>query len=195
MCGLTTSSLAASDFHAGQYPAIDRLLARKQAITKLHELGASATFNPRMDNILQPKAPAHRVEPSTSDGLQLFQSQQLSSQQCDTSSVWSPSHDVYALEQPTSCQVALPSADVSELAQGQYLCFKARRQERQAAAIHIQKHIRGLLARRLCTQLRCIDSHRKLIQHRMLSNCMQAWRGIASSQSRFRWASCSKPVT
>ena len=98
----------------------------------------------------------------------------------------SPAQDVYALVQPASSQDALPSADVSELAQGQYLCFKAWRQRRRAAAVHIQKHTRGLLARRMCTQLRCLDSHRKLTQHRMLNNVMQVWRGIASSQSRFR---------
>lgn len=147
-----------------------------------------------MDKVFQPKAPGHKTELSTSAGLQLVQSQQLCSQ-CDTSNIPSLAHDVYALVQPASCQDALHSADVSELAQHQYLCFKAWRQQRQAAAVHIQKHARGLLARRWCIQLRCLDSHRMLVQHRMLSNCMQAWRGVAFSQSRFRWASCGKAVT
>lgn len=186
-----------SEFYTGQYPAIDKLLARKQAISKLHGLGAvGATISPGLkpeDKILHPKAPTQVSCFSASTRLQLHKSQQLFSEQCGTSGRPGSRHDVYALVQPESCQDALPRAecDVSELAQGQYMCFKAWRQQRQAAAVQIQKHARGLLARQLCIQLRCLNSHKKHVQHRMLNNCIQAWRSVVFIQSRFRYASLS----
>lgn len=178
-----------SEFHTGQYPAIDKLLARKQAISRLRGLGASATISPGLkpeNKTLHPKAPTQVSHLPASTRLQLHDSQQLFREQCGTSDRPASRHDVCAIAQPANSQDALPSADISELAQGQYLCFKAWRQQRQAAAVQIQKHARGLLARQVCKQLRCLNSHKKRVQHRMLKNCIQAWRGFVSIQSRFR---------
>ena len=188
------SNLVADCHVAGQYPAIDRLLARKQAINKLHGPRGSVTTSPRHNaevNSLQTKALSQRPDlpasSSPSSGFQLRTAQQLFSQQRSTTDMPSVLPDISGSAQPASRQLgASRSASVSDFAQGQYLCFKAWRQQRHAAAVLIQKHARGLLARRFCVQLRCLDRHRSLIQHRMLSNCIHWWRDFASMQSRFR---------
>lgn len=174
---------------AGQYPAIDRVLARQQAISKVRGLSdsASITSGPKPDECLQAQAASKPPGPAAAPGLQLPKLQHLTTVHRNTKDGPSLMHNLPGTARPVCSRLDDScGADASESAHDQYLCFKAWRQERHNAAVIIQKHARGLLARCLCVQTRRLDSHRKLIQHRMLSSCIQCWRCSTCASRRFR---------
>lgn len=173
---------------AGQYPAIDRVLARKQAISKLHRLRDTIIpLRPQIEEGLEANVATQTPGSTAALDLNFPQSQQLVFVHYSTCDVPSPMHSLSGTAQPAPAHLdASHSADASHFAHEQYLCFKAWRQERSNAAVIIQKHARGLLARRLCVQTRCLVSHKKLTQRRTLSSCIQWWRCFACTSSRFR---------
>ena len=79
-----------------------------------------------------------------------------------------------------------PSSCASDAAQKQYTYFKFSRQQRHAAAVTIQRHVRGLLARALVQQLQKLRLHAKQRQQHMLSLAMLSWREHAAMRCALR---------
>ena len=169
---------------AGQFPAIDRLLARKQAISKLQRLRDPASATCCVPDcsalaVARTSCPqVSRSDPSTA----------LQPSNVQLPAVTIASHsDVSCTTQQIAGQLHRPhKVDPSEVAHYQYLSFKSRRQQCHDAAVMIQRHTRGFLACLLFRQVRCLDNHRKRMQRQKLTSCMHAWRGFTDSQRHFR---------
>ena len=173
----------------GKYPAIDRLLARKQAIRNLQSLRtvhAAATVRDSDD-------PCEAVEPHT-QSIDAYSPQNApfteASQPADGASPCFPDSPFPTSQQTLQNQqrsmYQSEQCNPSELAHSQYTHIKLWRQRRHNAAVTIQKHVRSLLAKQLAVQLCLLCKHARQKQQRMLSACLRAWRGYVCSLASFR---------
>ena len=199
----TEKQLSHFSHFVGQYPAIDRLLARKQAINKLHGLRgnvSAATLHPSSSSHQQAVLYQAFHQQHGSDVTQNTQQagfHQLSklhnsmSRHADVLAQGNSGWTQHACSQ----QAITKDAAVSDLAHHQYSCFRIWRQQRYSAAVTVQRHVRGLLARRLSLQMRYLNKHHEGVRQRMLSSCLHMWRCYASSRSLFRYTSRSCPIS
>lgn len=180
-----------SGLQAGRYPAIDRLLARKQAISKLrslkkvsgsqsHNSDAHDTFDACCHARQLPAALAFAAtavaEPSETSDSAIYCARSAGSE-----------HTTEVVQQLGCSQFSRSKQHIaSELAHRQYVLIKAWRQRRHDAAVTVQKYVRCVLAKQLVLQLRCIRKHTGQRQQRMLITCLQMWRRHVCSFTKFR---------
>ena len=178
--------------YTGRYPAIDRLLARKQAISKLRSLKKVSGSESHSSNAHdafdacchagQPPAALDFaatavVEPSESPDSAIY---------CATRSA-SSEHPTEVVQQLGCSHFSRSKQHIaSELAHRQYVHIKTWRQQRHDAAVTVQKYVRCVLAKQLVLQLRCIRKHTGQRQQRMLIICLQMWRRHVCSFTKFR---------
>ena len=172
----------------GRYPAIDRLLARKQAISKLRLL-KDVSGNPS-HGIDVCNACYHARQPLAADDFAATavaeSIQPPDSAICAARSA--SSKNITTLVQQLGCSHFSQSKQhiASEVAHRQYVHIKAWRQQRHDAAVTVQKYVRCFLAKQLVLQLRCIRKHAGQRQQRMLTTCLQMWRRHVCSVTSFR---------
>lgn len=75
---------------------------------------------------------------------------------------------------------------LSDAAHEQYTYFKVSRQQRLAAAVTLQRYIRGLLARLLVKRLQKLRVHAKRRQQHVLTVATELWRVHAVMRTLFR---------
>ena len=172
----------------GRYPAIDRLLARKQAISKLRLL-KDVSGNPS-HGIDVCNACYHARQPLAADAFAGAAVAELSeppdSAICSARSA--SSEHTTDIEQQSSCSHFSQSKQhiASELAHRQYVHIKAWRQQRHDAAVTVQKYVRRFLAKQLVLQLRRIRKHAGQRQQGILITCLKKWRRHVYSHTNFR---------
>lgn len=83
-----------------------------------------------------------------------------------------------------NCSQQPPNA--SDAAHQQYIQFKFTRQQRLAAAVTIQRHARGLLARMLVQQMQLLRQYTRQRQKHVLTMTLKSWHQHASMRSTFR---------
>lgn len=184
--------------HTGRYPAIDRLLARKQAISKLQclkrpPIGSAAST--AFDKSTQPH-----------DALSVPDPYHLASDKASTT------HPDLASAESLFSQVTCSSPDdeqqlicsqfghsgelgISDVAHSQYTQFRYWRQQRHDAAVTVQTYLRRFLAQQLILQLRQLRVHAQKRRRRTLMNCLHAWQKRACSQADFRYGCQIEGIT
>ncbi len=174
--------------YTGSYPAIDRLLARKQAISKLRTLKKVSGSPSHSSDVID--ACYHARQPLAADKVAAAAVAELSeppdSAICVARSA--SSTNIADLVQHLRCSHFSQSKQhiASEVAHRQYVHIKAWRQQRHDAAVTVQKYVRCFLAKQLVLQLRCIRKHTGQRQQRMLITCLQMWRRHVCSLTNFR---------
>ena len=172
---------------AGEYPAIDRLLARKQAVGRLQCLRhAPHSFSPLLSAAAEAATCSGSSRPMVASSLP-YESQAGSLQ------LTSPMNDICCKatlttqngKQQIGCR-QFGEPNISELAHSQYAHFRIWRQQRLDSAITIQKHWRRFLAQQRMAELRLLSKHAQLQDRRILVNSLHAWRGHVTSQAVFR---------
>ena len=75
---------------------------------------------------------------------------------------------------------------LSDAAHEQYTYFKVSRQQRLAAAVTLQRYVRGLLARLLVKRLQKLRVHAKRRQQHVLTVATELWHAHAVMRTLFR---------
>ena len=174
--------------YTGRYPAIDRLLARKQAISKLRSLkkvsGSPSHSSDAIDACYHARQPLAAYDFAATAVAE--SSEPPDSAICSARSA-SSEHTTDIVQQ-LGCSHFSQSKQhtASEVAHRQYVHIKAWRQQRHDAAVTVQKYVRCFLAKQLVLQLRCIRKLAGQRQQRMFIACLQMWRRHVCSLTNFR---------
>ncbi len=174
--------------YTGGYPAIDRLLARKQAISKLRSLkkvsGSQNHSNDAFDACYHARQPLAANDFAATAVAK--SSEPPDSAICSARSA-SSEHTADTVQQLGCSHFSQSNQHIaSEVAHRQYVHIKAWRQQRHDAAVTVQKHVRCFLAKQLVLQLRRIRMHAGRRQQRMLITCLQMWRQHVCSLTNLR---------
>ncbi|DBA86185.1 TPA: hypothetical protein ACH3X1_005694 [Trebouxia sp. C0004] len=174
--------------YTGRYPAIDRLLARKQAISNLRLLKKVSGSPSHSSDVFG--ACYHARQPLTADDLAataVAESSEPPDSAIFSARSASSEHTTDIVQQFARSHFSQSKQHIaSELARRQYVHIKGWRQQRHDAAVTIQKYVRGFLAKQLVLQLHCIRKHAGQRQQRMLITCLQIWRRHVCTFTNFR---------
>lgn len=173
--------------YTGRYPAIDRLLARKQAISKLRSLKKVSGSPSHSSDVFD--ACYHARQPLAADEFAATAVAELSepADSAICAAKFASSENTTDSVHHLGCHYSQSKQHIaSQVAHRQYFHIKAWRQQRHDAAVIVQKYVRCFLAKQLVLQLRCIRKHAGQRRQHMLITCVQLWRRHVCSFTKFR---------